>query len=97
MKLKMQRPLIVFDTETTGTDPQRDRIVELATLKIMPDGSREEKCKRFNPLVPIPKDATAVHGISDADVRNEPPFSKVAVFYRLISRYALVQLSALQF
>ena len=74
----MERPLIVFDLETTGVDTQRDRIIELAALKIWPDGEREEKVRRFNPGIPIPKEATAVHGITDADVKDEPPFGKVA-------------------
>jgi DNA polymerase III subunit epsilon len=78
MRLKLERPLIVFDLETTGTDTQRDRVVELAAIKIWPDGKREEKTKRFNPGIPIPKEATAVHGISDEDVKDEPPFAKVA-------------------
>jgi DNA polymerase-3 subunit epsilon len=78
MTLELKRPIIFFDIESTGLDTQKDRIVELAAVKIFPDGRREEKCKRFNPMMPIPKEATAVHGISDADVLNEPPFYKVA-------------------
>lgn len=78
MKLKLERPLIIFDLETTGTDPQRDRIIEMAAIKIWPDGRRDEKTRRFNPGIPIPKEATAVHGITDADVKDEPPFAKVA-------------------
>jgi DNA polymerase-3 subunit epsilon len=78
MKLELDRPLIVFDVETTGVDPKHDRIVELAALKIHPDGRREEKCKRFNPLIPIPVEASRVHGITDEAIANEPPFSKVA-------------------
>ena len=53
-------------------------VVELAALKIHPDGTREEKCRRFNPLIPIPREATEIHGITDEDVKNEPPFAKVA-------------------
>ena len=78
MDLELTRPMIFFDIESTGLDPERDRIVELAAIKIHPDGTREEKCKRFNPLVPIPEEATAVHGISDQDVKDEPPFYRVA-------------------
>ena len=59
-------------------DLAHDRIIELAALKIFPDGRQEEKRKRFNPLIPIPKEASDVHGITDDDVKNEPPFSKVA-------------------
>jgi DNA polymerase-3 subunit epsilon len=78
MRLELERPLIYFDLETTGTDPQRDRIVELAAVKLWPDGRSEEKCRRFNPQMAIPKEATAIHGITDEDVRDEPPFAKVA-------------------
>ena len=78
MNLELTRPIVFFDIESTGLDPQKDRIVELAAVKIFPDGTREQKCKRFNPMMPIPKEATAVHGITDADVLNEPPFYKVA-------------------
>ncbi len=78
MKLTLERPIIIFDVETTGLDTTHDRIIELAALKIFPDGRREEKCKRFNPLIPIPKEASDVHGITDEDVKNEPPFAKVA-------------------
>jgi len=76
MRLKLTKPLLFFDLETTGVDTQNDRIVELAAVKMWPDGKVEEKCRRFNPLVPIPKEATAVHGISNDDVKNEPPFGK---------------------
>ncbi|MFO8073492.1 MAG: 3'-5' exonuclease [Polyangia bacterium] len=78
MGLSLDRPIIFFDLETTGTDPRRDRIVELAAVKLRPDGSREDKCRRFNPQIPIPKEAIAVHGITDEEVRDEPPFAKVA-------------------
>ena len=78
MSLELKRPIIFFDIESTGLDTETDRIVELAAVKLFPDGAREEKCKRFNPLIPIPKEAAAVHGISDEDVKNEPPFYRVA-------------------
>ncbi len=78
MPLELKRPIIFFDIESTGLDTEADRIVELAAVKVFPDGSREERCKRFNPLIPIPKEASAVHGITDDDVKNEPPFYKVA-------------------
>jgi DNA polymerase-3 subunit epsilon len=87
MRLKLSRPLIVFDLETTGTDPQRDRVIEMSATKLWPDGRREEKTRRFNPGMPIPKEATAIHGITDEDVRNEPPFAKVARGPKGISAY----------
>ena len=87
MRLALERPLIVFDLETTGTDPRRDRIIEMAAVKLWPDGRREEKTKRFNPQIPIPKEASAVHGIYDKDVAHEPPFGKVARGPRGVAAY----------
>jgi DNA polymerase-3 subunit epsilon len=72
--LLLERPLIVFDTETTGTNPRSDRIVEIACVKLHPDGRREVWVRRFNPGIRIPPASTAIHGISDADVASEPRF-----------------------
>jgi len=77
-QLNLQRPLVVFDLETTGTDVKTDRIVEVSALRIEPDGTREQKTRRVNPGRPIPAGATAVHGISDDDVRDQPAFAKIA-------------------
>ena len=77
-KLKLTRPLAVFDLETTGTAIGVDRIVEIAILKICPDGSEEPYSRRVNPEMPIPPEASAVHGIYDKDVEREPPFGEVA-------------------
>ena len=76
--LSLDRPLVVFDTETTGTNPRADRIVEIACVKIHPDGRREQWVRRCNPGVPIPAGATAIHGMSDADVAAEPRFREIA-------------------
>jgi len=76
--LKLDRPLVVFDTETTGTNPRTDRIVEIACVKIHPDGRREEWVRRLNPRLPIPRASTAIHGIHDEDVRDAPGFREVA-------------------
>lgn len=72
--LKLERPLVVFDTETTGTNSRSDRIVEIACVKIHPDGRREDWVRRYNPGIPIPPASTAIHGITDADVAGEPRF-----------------------
>ena len=74
----LDRPLVFFDLETTGLDLKNDRIVELAFIKITPLGDVLERERRFNPGIPIPAAATAVHGITDADVANEVPFCKTA-------------------
>jgi DNA polymerase-3 subunit epsilon len=74
----LERPLVVFDLETTGTDLATDRIVEIAGLRIEPDGTREARTRRINPERPIPSEATAVHGITDADVKDAPTFRQIA-------------------
>lgn len=77
-KLTLKRPIVFFDLETTGTDHARDRIVELAFVKIMPDGSRDKYVKRINPGMPIPPESTKIHGISDEDVKDAPMFKQIA-------------------
>ena len=78
MKLKLKRPIVFFDLETTGVDTSKDRIVEISMIKVMPDGSKDVKTRRVNPEMPIPAEATAVHGITDEDVKNEPTFRQLA-------------------
>lgn len=76
--LQLKRPLVVFDLETTGISIERDRIVEICTIKIQPDGSEEVKTQRFNPTIPIPAEVSKIHGIYDADVAHEPTFKERA-------------------
>jgi DNA polymerase-3 subunit epsilon len=76
--LTLHRPLIFFDTETTGVDRINDRIIELSVCKFLPDGTKEVKTVRFNPTIPIPPEATMVHGIRDIDVADEPTFAQKA-------------------
>jgi DNA polymerase-3 subunit epsilon len=78
MKLNLKKPIVFFDIESTGTNVAADRIVEICVLKIYPDGSEEIKTRRINPTIPIPAEVTLIHGISDADVANEPTFKAVA-------------------
>ena len=78
MQLNLKNPLIFFDLETTGMNIAQDRIVELSFLKIYPNGKEESKTFRINPEMPIPPTSTAIHGISDADVANEPTFKIIA-------------------
>ncbi len=78
MKLNLTRPLAFFDLETTGTDVSKDRIVEISIVRIMPNGDRESKTRRINPGIPIPKEASAVHGIYDEDVKEAPFFKAIA-------------------
>ncbi len=78
MKLELTKPLAVFDLETTGTNITSDRIVEIAIIKIYPDGSEENYCKRVNPTMPIPKEVSEIHGIYDHDVFGLPTFKELA-------------------
>ena len=78
MKLKLNRPLCFFDLETTGVNITTDRIVEIAVLKLHPKGTREVKVWRVNPECPIPAQASAVHGIYDADIADEPNFKTLS-------------------
>ena len=74
----LDRPLVFLDLETTGLSPSQDRIVELAIIKVTPRGDVLERVRRFNPGMPIPAEATAVHGIKDEDVRDEASFAQRA-------------------
>ena len=74
MELALKNPIIFFDLETTGTNILRDRIVEISYIKVMPSGNETERTLRINPGMPIPAEATAIHHITDDDVKNAPPF-----------------------
>ncbi len=78
MKLDLKNPLAFFDLETTGINVAHDRIVELSILKINPNQSTDRKTMRINPTIPIPPESTAIHGISDEDVKDAPTFKQVA-------------------
>lgn len=76
--LNGNRPLVVFDIESTGTNPRMDRIIDIAFVKISPDGVRKEQTYRLNPEIPIPPESTVIHGIRDEDVAGMPTFRQVA-------------------
>ena len=78
MKLNLKNPLVFFDLETTGTNINSDRIVEICYLKVYPNGNEETKTMRINPEMHIPEQASAVHGIYDEDVADCPTFKDVA-------------------
>ena len=78
MKLQLTRPIAFIDLETTGVTVSTDRIVEIAIVKISPDGTKIVKRKLVNPLMPIPAGASAVHGISDEMVKDAPSFKQIA-------------------
>jgi len=77
-KWKLNRPLAIFDIEATGINVRTDRIVELAIVRLKPDSTRDSHVFRVNPGIPIPPEATNIHGISDADVAGLPIFKSVA-------------------
>lgn len=85
--LQLERPLVFFDLETTGTDVAKDRIIEMAFIKVMPDCQWQVRPDKdqgqdrllINPGMPIPPESTEVHGISDADVAEAPTFESIAV------------------
>ncbi len=76
-KLNLKNPLVIFDLEATGTKISEDRIVEIALIKLNPDGTREEKDRRINPTIPIPVESSLIHGIYDEDVKDEPTFKQI--------------------
>jgi len=76
MKLQLNKPLCFFDLETTGTDISKDRIVEIAVLKLHPDGTKETLELRVNPEMPIPPEVSAVHGITNEMVADAPTFKQ---------------------
>ncbi|MGB5981292.1 MAG: 3'-5' exonuclease [Nonlabens sp.] len=78
MKLNLRRPICFFDLETTGTNISKDRIVEISIHKVKPDGSEKTFTFKVNPTVPIPAETTAVHGITNEMVNDEPTFAELA-------------------
>jgi DNA polymerase-3 subunit epsilon len=78
LELKLKRPVVFLDLETTGINIATDRIVEISLLKISPNGKEQWMTTRVNPEMPIPPKVTAIHGISDSDVADAPTFREIA-------------------
>ena len=78
MELNLNKPICFFDLETTGTNVAKDRIVEISILKVFPNGTKTSKTWLVNPGIPIPAEATAIHGISNEKVAKEPSFKKLS-------------------
>lgn len=78
MELKLKRPVVFFDLETTGINVSTDRIVEISLLKISTNGKEQWMTTRVNPEMPIPPKVTAIHGITDSDVADSPTFKEIA-------------------
>ena len=78
MELKLTKPIVFFDLETTGINIGKDRIVEISLLKIFPNGNKESKTWLVNPEIEIPKEVSAIHGITNEKVVTEPTFKELA-------------------
>ena len=77
MNLKLKKPIVFFDLETTGINIVHDRIVEISILKVFPNGNKESKTWLVNPTIKIPKETIAIHGITNEKVANEPTFDQL--------------------
>ena len=77
MNLSLKKSLAIFDIEATGLSITKDRIVEIAVVKIDPSGSRTEFLQRVNPEIPIPKEVSEIHGIYDEDIKDAPTFKEI--------------------
>ena len=78
MEINLKRPLVFFDIESTGLDVSQDRIVEISFVKLFPDGHTDIKTRRINPEMHIPEASTAIHHITDEDVKKCPTFKQIA-------------------
>jgi len=78
MNLELTRPICFFDLETTGINTAKDRIVEMSIIRVEPDGNETVKTWRINPEMPIPVEASKIHGIYDDDVKDKPTFKEIA-------------------
>ena len=78
MNLKLSKPIVFFDLETTGVNIGKDRIVEISILKVFPNGNKESKTWLVNPEVEIPAESSAIHGITNEKVVTEPTFKELA-------------------
>ncbi|XOV67902.1 MAG: exonuclease domain-containing protein [Fluviicola sp.] len=77
MNINLQKSLAIFDLEATGLNVTHDRIVEIAVVKIAPDGSTTNFNRRVNPEIPIPAEVSAIHGIYDKDIKDAPTFKEI--------------------
>jgi len=78
MELKLTKPIVFFDLETTGVNIAKDRIVEISILKVYPNGNKESKTWLVNPEMEIPEEVIAIHGITNERVVTEPTFKELA-------------------
>jgi DNA polymerase-3 subunit epsilon len=81
MKLNLRNPICFFDLEATGMNIIKDRIIEIAVIKMMPNGETHRKSNVLNPTIPITAESSAIHGLTDEDVKDKPTFKEVARDY----------------
>lgn len=84
MNLNLKNPIAFIDLETTGINVAKDRIVEICIVKVQPNGEEEVKTFRVNPGMKIPAQSSAIHGIFDEDVKDEPSFKELG---KIIAKY----------
>lgn len=98
MELKLSKPIIILDLETTGVQVASDRILEICMIKVNPDGTTENLTERLNPTIPIPKESFDIHGISEDDVKDKPTFVQRATAYsKFIGNADLAGYNAIKF
>lgn len=98
MKLNLTRPIAFIDLETTGINVAADRIIEISIVKIQPDGNKEIITERINPTIPISPQATAIHGITNEDLKDEPTFrERAGAFASFIGNADLAGYNAIKF
>lgn len=77
MNIKLERPLAIFDLEATGLDVSKDKIVEIAIVKILPSGEKQNFLSKVNPEIVIPQETIDIHGITNEEVKNEKTFKEL--------------------
>ena len=98
MELKLTKPIIILDLETTGVQVASDRILEICMIKVNPDGTTENLTERLNPTIPIPMESFDIHGISEDDVKDKPTFVQRATAYsKFIGNADLAGYNAIKF
>ncbi len=98
MELKLTRPIVFIDLETTGTNVATDRIIEISLVKIHPEGEQEIMTERINPTIPVSEQAFMIHGISNEDLKDEPTFAERANAYaQFIGNADLAGYNAIKF
>jgi len=96
--LKINKPLVFFDIESTGLDITKDKIIEITILKLSISGRKNSFTFRINPEIPIPSENSKIHGIYDKDVKNSPSFKKVGnKIKKLLYKCDLVGFNILKF